>query len=95
MPNISVIILITHRCPHVSHRIGLTWSFLLILGGISHSAVDWILISSAVQVLIHNLGAIGDHSAVLYVPYEPVPPGTVENISKEPTVVMLLLDRQR
>jgi hypothetical protein len=74
--------------------IGLTWNFLLILGGISHSAVDWILISSAVQVLIHNSGVIEDHSAVLYVPYEPVPPGTKDNISKDATVVMLLLDTQ-
>jgi hypothetical protein len=69
---------------------GLTWNFLLILGGISHSAVDWILISSAVQVLIHDLDAIGDHPAVLYVPYEPVPPETEDSISQEATVVMLL-----
>jgi len=69
---------------------GLTWNFLLILGGISHSAVDWILISSAVQVLIHDLDAIGDHPAVLYVPYELVPPETEDSISQKATVVMLL-----
>jgi hypothetical protein len=60
---------------------GLTWNFLLILGGISHSAVGWILISSAVQVLIHDLNVIGDHPAVLYVPYEPVPPETGDSVS--------------
>jgi len=69
---------------------GLTWNFLLIPGGISHSAVDWILISSAFQVLIHDLDAIGDHPAVLYVLYELVPPETEDSISHEATVVMLL-----
>ena len=85
-----MIILITHRCPHVSHRMGLAWNFLLILGGISHSAVDWILISSAVQLLIHDLDAIGDHPTVLYVPYEPVPPEKEDSISQDVTVVMPL-----
>jgi hypothetical protein len=69
---------------------GLTWNFLLILGGICHSAVDWILITFAVQVLIHDLDAIGDHPAVLYVPYEPVLPETEDSISQEATVVMVL-----
>jgi len=69
---------------------GLTWNFLLFLGGISHSAVDWILISSDVQVLIHDLDAIGDHPGVLYVPYEPVPPETEDSIIQEATVFILL-----
>lgn len=86
----SVITLITHRCPHISHGMRLTWNFLLILGGISHSAVDWILISSDIQVLIHDLDVIGDHPAVLYVPYEPVPPETEDSISQEATIFMLL-----
>lgn len=68
----------------------LTWNFLLILGGISHSAVHWLLISSAVQVLTHDLDAIGDHPAVLHVPYELVPPEIEDSISKDATVVMLL-----
>lgn len=82
--------LIIHNVHYVSQRMGLTWNFLLILGGMSHFAVHWLSISSVVQALIHDLDVIGVHPAVLCVPYKPVPPETDDSISKETPAIKQL-----
>jgi hypothetical protein len=64
-----------------------TWKFLLILGGISHCAVHWLLISSAVQALIHDLDVIVDHQGILCAPYKPVPPEINDGISEGANIV--------
>lgn len=66
----------------VPHKMGLTWSSLTIPGALSHFAVHWALTASAVLALTHDSDVPEVHSAVLYVPYEPVPPETGDCISK-------------
>jgi hypothetical protein len=61
---------------------GLTWNSPIIPGGPSHFAVHWALTASAVLALTHDLDVPEVHPAVLYVPYEPVPPEKGGCISK-------------
>jgi hypothetical protein len=66
----------------VPHKMGLTWNSLRIPDGLSHFAVHWALTASAVLALTHDSDVPEVHPAVLYVPYEPVPPETGGCISK-------------
>jgi hypothetical protein len=61
---------------------GYTWNFLIIPGGLSHSAVHWALTASVVPALTHDSDVTEVHPAVLCVPYGSVPPERVTILIK-------------